>query len=98
VVRCDAKAAVVDPGGDVDRILAGVTQLGVSVDKILLTHGHIDHAGGTAELARRLSLPIEGPEREDSFWIEALPQQSKMFGFRRWKLSPPTAGWSMGTW
>ena len=83
VLWCDVtlKAAVVDPGGDVDLILAGVTQLGVSVEKILLTHGHIDHAGGTAELARRLSLPIEGPEREDSFWIEALPQQSKMFGF-----------------
>ena len=53
VLWCDAtlKAAVVDPGGDVDRILAGVTQLGVSVDKILLTHGHIDHAGGAAALA-----------------------------------------------
>jgi len=83
VLWCDAtrKAAVVDPGGDVDRILEGVAQLGVSVEKILLTHGHIDHAGGTAALARQLSVPIEGPEREDSFWIEALPQQSKMFGF-----------------
>ena len=83
VLWCDATrmAAVVDPGGDVDRILEGVAQLGVSVEKILLTHGHIDHAGGTAALARQLSVPIEGPEREDSFWIEALPQQSKMFGF-----------------
>ena len=60
---------------------SGVAQLGVNVEKILLTHGHIDHAGGTAALARQLSVPIEGPEREDSFWIEALPQQSKMFGF-----------------
>ena len=80
---CDVtrKAAVVDPGGDVDRILAAVQELGLTVEKIVLTHGHIDHAGGTAELARRLSIPIEGPEREDSFWIDALPQQSKMFGF-----------------
>ncbi len=80
---CDVtrKAAVVDPGGDVDRILAAAQELGLTVEKIVLTHGHIDHAGGTAELARRLSIPIEGPEREDSFWIDALPQQSKMFGF-----------------
>jgi hydroxyacylglutathione hydrolase len=80
---CDVtrKAAVVDPGGDVDRILAAVKELDLTVEKILLTHGHIDHAGGTAVLARQLSIPIEGPEREDSFWIDALPQQSKMFGF-----------------
>ena len=80
---CDVthKAAVVDPGGDVERIAAAVAQLGVEVEKILLTHGHIDHAGGTAALARQLAVPIEGPEREESFWIEALPQQSKMFGF-----------------
>lgn len=80
---CDVtrKAAVVDPGGNVDRILAAVGQLDLSVEKILLTHGHIDHAGGTAELSRRLGVTVEGPEREDSFWIDALPQQSKMFGF-----------------
>ncbi len=83
VLWCDVtrKAAVVDPGGDVDRIVAAVQELGLTVEKILLTHGHIDHAGGTAELARRLTIPIEGPENEDSFWINALPEQSKMFGF-----------------
>jgi len=80
---CDVtrKAAVVDPGGDVERILDAAAQLGLEVEKILLTHGHIDHAGGTAALARQLGVVIEGPEREDSFWIDALPQQSKMFGF-----------------
>ncbi|MBS0355543.1 MAG: MBL fold metallo-hydrolase [Proteobacteria bacterium] len=80
---CDVsrKAAVVDPGGDVDRITAAAEQLGVTVEKILLTHGHIDHAGGTAELARRLEVPVEGPQRDESFWIDALQQQSKMFGF-----------------
>ncbi|WP_374480538.1 MBL fold metallo-hydrolase [Zoogloea sp.] len=80
---CDVsrKAAVVDPGGDVDRIAAAIDQLGLTVEKILLTHGHIDHAGGTAELARRLAVPVEGPEKEERFWIDALPQQSKMFGF-----------------
>ena len=75
------KAAVVDPGGDLDRILAAVAELGVTVEKILITHGHIDHAGGTAKLARELGVPIEGPQEEDRFWIEGMPQQSKMFGF-----------------
>lgn len=75
------KAAVVDPGGDIERIKAAIAEEGVTVEKILLTHAHIDHAGGTAELARELGLPIEGPHREDDFWIQALPQQAQMFGF-----------------
>jgi glyoxylase-like metal-dependent hydrolase (beta-lactamase superfamily II) len=75
------QAAVVDPGGDIDQIVAAAGKLGLSVAKILLTHGHIDHAGGTAELAARLGVPVEGPQREDAFWIEQLPQQSRMFGF-----------------
>ncbi|MEN8131573.1 MAG: MBL fold metallo-hydrolase [Pseudomonadota bacterium] len=75
-----AKAAVVDPGGDIERILEQATQAGVTLEKILLTHAHIDHAGGVAELARRLKLPIEGPHKEDQFWIDAMPEQSKMFG------------------
>jgi hydroxyacylglutathione hydrolase len=75
------KAAVVDPGGDLDDILALAARAGVSIEKILLTHGHIDHAGGTAELARRLGVPIEGPQREEDFWIAQLPQQARMFGF-----------------
>lgn len=77
------QGAVVDPGGDLDAIQAAVARFGVSVEKILLTHGHIDHAGGTAELRRRLGVPVEGPQREESFWIEQLPQQSQMFGFAR---------------
>jgi glyoxylase-like metal-dependent hydrolase (beta-lactamase superfamily II) len=75
------KAAIVDPGGDIDEIVRATTQLGITPEKILLTHGHIDHAGGTAELAARLSLPVEGPQREDAFWIDQLPNQSRMFGF-----------------
>ncbi len=74
-------AAVVDPGGDVSRILSAVKKHGVVLEKILVTHGHIDHAGAVAELAERLSLPIEGPQREDQFWIDGMPQQSRMFGF-----------------
>jgi len=75
------RAAVVDPGGDVERILAAVEKAGVTVEKILLTHGHIDHAGATAELARMLDVPIEGPQEEERFWIDQLAEQSRMFGF-----------------
>lgn len=80
---CDdsMKAAVVDPGGEVDKILAAINATGVEVEKILLTHAHIDHAGATAELAAQLAIPVEGPHRDDQFWIDMLPQQSQMFGF-----------------
>lgn len=74
-------AAVVDPGGDIELVLQAVEEQGVTLEKILVTHGHIDHAGAVAELAERLSLPIEGPHREDRFWIDALPEQSMRFGF-----------------
>jgi glyoxylase-like metal-dependent hydrolase (beta-lactamase superfamily II) len=75
------KAAVVDPGGDLERIQQAAAAQGVVVEKILVTHGHIDHAGGTAALARHLGVPVEGPQEEDDFWIRQLPQQSRMFGF-----------------
>jgi hydroxyacylglutathione hydrolase len=75
------QAAVVDPGGDLEDILAAAARAGLTIAKILLTHGHIDHAGGTAELATRLSVPIEGPQRGDDYWIRQLPEQSRMFGF-----------------
>lgn len=83
ILWCDRskKAAVVDPGGDLDRIRAAVRELGVTVERILVTHGHIDHAGGTAKLARELGVPIEGPQEEDRFWIEGMPEQSRTFGF-----------------
>jgi len=55
----------------------------VRIVKILLTHGHIDHAGGTAELAAQLGVPVEGPQEEERFWIDQLPQQGQMFGFPR---------------
>jgi len=77
------QAAVIDPGGDIARILEFLKKEGLTLAKILVTHGHIDHAGGTAELRRRLGVPVEGPQREESFWIEQLPQQSQMFGFPR---------------
>ncbi|MGC8121235.1 MBL fold metallo-hydrolase [Marinobacter sp. VGCF2001] len=75
------KAAVVDPGGDLGRIRAAVDAEGLALEKVLLTHAHIDHAGGTAELAKSAGLPIEGPHIEDNFWIQGLAMQAQMFGF-----------------
>lgn len=75
------RAAVVDPGGDLEKIRAAVAEEDVTVEKTLLTHAHIDHAGGTAELSKELGIPIEGPQKEDNFWIVGLPQQAQMFGF-----------------
>lgn len=86
------KLAIVDPGGDIERIEAAIEQLGATPEKILVTHAHIDHAGVVAELAEKLSVPIEGPHREDQFWIDMLPQQSQMFGF------PPARAFSPDRW
>lgn len=75
------QAAVIDPGGDVERIAQALAEEGLTLAKILVTHGHIDHAGGVAALRERFSVPVEGPHEEDRFWIEGMPQQSRMFGF-----------------
>ena len=75
------QAAVVDPGGDLDRIDAALGEAGATLEKVLLTHGHIDHCGQAAEYARRHGVPIEGPHPDDRFWIEQLPAQGRMFGF-----------------
>ena len=83
VVWCDEtrEAAVIDPGGDLPRLKAAVARLGVTLKQILLTHAHIDHAGGTGTLARELGLPVIGPHPGDQFWIDGLAEQAKMFGF-----------------
>jgi glyoxylase-like metal-dependent hydrolase (beta-lactamase superfamily II) len=73
-------AAVIDPGGDLDVLLAEVKRQGLTLTQIWLTHAHIDHAGAAAELATRLKLPIIGPHPADQFWIDGLAGQSKMFG------------------
>jgi len=83
VIVCEQSglAAVVDPGGDLERIRAVLLKANATLQKILLTHAHIDHAGATAVLARENGVPVEGPHRGDQFWIDALPEQSRMFGF-----------------
>ncbi len=74
------KAALVDPGGDIDKLLAAVQSRGVEVEKLLLTHGHLDHAGAAAALKRRLNVPIEGPHRDDRFLLESIAEQGKRYG------------------
>ncbi len=79
---CDEtqKGAVVDPGGDLDKILAAVAEHHVDLEKIIITHGHMDHAGGTAELSEKCGIPIEGPHTEDQFWIEQIAVQGQQYG------------------
>jgi hydroxyacylglutathione hydrolase len=74
------EGAIVDPGGEIDRLLGIIEDQGVKLVKILVTHGHIDHAGGVADLAERLSIPIEGPHEDDKFWIDQLTEQGDRFG------------------
>lgn len=75
------KGALVDAGGEIDRLLAAAAAENVDIEKLLVTHGHLDHASGVAELAQRLNVPIEGPHPEDKFWIDMLPAQAQQFGF-----------------
>ena len=75
------KAAFVDPGGEIARLKAAVAEAEVTLEKILVTHGHLDHAGAVADLAEEFDLPIEGPHIEDKFWIDQLPTQGREYGF-----------------
>ncbi len=72
--------AVVDPGGDIDRIEAAIAETGIQIEKILLTHGHIDHAGGADELRGKLGVEIEGPHRADEILLNALEMQGRTYG------------------
>ncbi len=74
------RGAIVDPGGDVPAILTAITQAGVTIEKILLTHGHIDHAGGAAELRDALGVKIEGPHLDDLFLLNDLPKSGAKYG------------------
>ncbi len=83
IIKCESTglAAVVDPGGDTQNILAAVEKMQASVEKIILTHGHMDHCAASDVLRKQLGVPIEGPHREDLFWIDKLPESCKMSGF-----------------
>ena len=94
LVWCDQthEAALIDPGGEVERLKAAAQERGLKLVALWLTHAHIDHAGGTGTLARELGLPIIGPHPGDQFWIDGLPQQSRMFGF------PPAEAFTPTRW
>ena len=74
------KAALVDPGGDLDKLKSAIAQTGVEMEKILITHGHIDHCGSAKVLADELGLKIEGPQEEDRFWISRLDEDGARYG------------------
>lgn len=86
------KGALVDAGGEVDHLLERVAHHGVTLEKLLVTHGHLDHASGVRDLADRLGLPIEGPHRDDDFWIQRLPQDAAAYGF------PPARAFTPSRW
>lgn len=83
IIKCMAsgQAAIVDPGGDVERILAAVEKMQATVEKIILTHAHVDHCAASDVLRQQLGVPIEGPHPDDIFWLEKLPQWCQMSGF-----------------
>lgn len=74
------KGVVIDPGGDIDAVLDAVEQAGMEVEKILLTHGHFDHVGGTMELSERTGAPIFGPHKDDEFLTAAVVSGAQQFG------------------
>lgn len=75
------RAALIDPGGEADLLLRAAREEGVILEKLLLTHGHLDHVGAAQEISERLGIPIVGPHQGDAFWLEWLPNQAEMFGF-----------------
>ncbi|MDB6060752.1 MAG: fold metallo-hydrolase [Verrucomicrobiaceae bacterium] len=94
ILICEAtkRAALVDPGGDMPQLRAALTQLGVTVEKVFLTHGHMDHCGAADLVRKEFGVPIEGPHREDKFWIDQLAASSKMFGL------PPAEAFEPDRW
>jgi len=86
------RGALVDAGGEADKLLERVAHHGVTLEKLLVTHGHLDHAGAVAEIAEKLNLPIEGPHQDDAFWIDGMPDAAKQYGF------PPTRSFVPQRW
>ena len=91
LIWCDEtnSAAVIDPGGDLDKIQKAIADQGVNLEKILITHGHLDHAGGTAELAEQTNVPVIGPHIDDKFWIDMMEAQGQQFGMTGGRVFTP---------
>lgn len=82
------KAALVDPGGDLDRLKQALDKAGVTLEKVLVTHGHLDHCGMAGVLAEEMGVPLEGPHEEDRFWIDQLDGQGAQFGMEGHSFEP----------
>jgi hydroxyacylglutathione hydrolase len=91
---CEAsgRGAAIDPGGDTERIVAEAKKQGVTLEKLLLTHGHLDHAAAAGALAQQLGIPIEGPQQEDRFLLQNIPKQCAAYGF------PPAVAFEPDRW
>lgn len=92
VLWCEktGEAAVVDPGGDIDRIVDFLARQQLKLVKVLITHGHVDHAGGAAALVKKYPVPVEGPHLEDNFWLQAMPEKARFYGFPDVEAITPT--------
>lgn len=86
------KAALIDAGGDIERLLAVAEKHAVVVEKLLVTHGHLDHCSAVADLRDRLQVPVEGPHQDDAFWIDQIPQRCQEYGF------PPARSFTPARW
>lgn len=86
------RAALVDPGGDVPRLRDALAKLDVTLEKVFLTHGHMDHCGAADTVRKEFGVPIEGPQREDKFWIDQIAESARMFGL------PPASPFEPDRW
>jgi glyoxylase-like metal-dependent hydrolase (beta-lactamase superfamily II) len=94
LIWCDdtKQAALIDPGGEPERLLQAIDEAGLTLALVLLTHGHMDHVGGASAIATQRQVPILGPHEADAFWLEILPQQCEQFGF------PPSGTFTPDRW
>lgn len=75
-------AAMVDPGGDIETLMGALNHFGLTLKRIWLTHGHLDHAGAAAELRERTGVAVEGPHREDQFWLDQITESAGRYGIK----------------
>lgn len=95
---CDEtmQGAIIDPGGEVEVLAQAIEQAGITLTKVLITHAHIDHAGAAFDIAEKYQVPIEGPHKEDKFWIDLIEEQKHRFGFADAKAFEPTRWLNQG--
>lgn len=86
------KAAIIDPGGEASRLMAALEEQGLTLEKIWITHGHLDHAGATAEIKALTGAPIEGPHPDDAFWIDQIEASGAKWGM------PEARGFTPDRW